>query len=196
MVLIGGTSHVGKSTVARLVADRLGFEYVSTDKLGRHPGRPWGTPGRDVPRHVAEHYRSLNGEQLVDALLEHYEQMWPRIEELVTRHATTAAPGLVLEGSGVWPANVVRLTTPYTSAVWLTADAQTLTTRIHTASRYTHLPAENRHLIDQFLTRSLGYQTRLLPLVRHRLDASTHSPEALADHVLGLPPPIRAGDWR
>ncbi|WP_350277671.1 hypothetical protein [Kribbella sp. HUAS MG21] len=57
--------------MARAVADRLGFEYVSTDKLGRHPGRPWAKPGREVPAHVAEHYRSHGSAELVDALLEH-----------------------------------------------------------------------------------------------------------------------------
>ncbi|WP_202872553.1 hypothetical protein [Kribbella soli] len=84
VVLVGGTSNVGKSTVAQVLAGRLGFDYLSTDKLGRHPGRPWATPNHEVPAHVVEHYRSFTGEQLVDALLAHYERMWPRIEELVT----------------------------------------------------------------------------------------------------------------
>lgn len=38
VVLIGGTSNVGKSTVAQVVAERLGFECLSTDGLARHPG--------------------------------------------------------------------------------------------------------------------------------------------------------------
>jgi 2-phosphoglycerate kinase len=40
VLLIGGTSNVGKSTVAQAVAKKLGFEVLSTDKLARHPGRP------------------------------------------------------------------------------------------------------------------------------------------------------------
>src|SRR5690606_41363789 len=59
VVLIGGTSHAGKSTAARAVADRLGFECRTTDRLARHPGRPWRTPVGEVPPHVAEHYRAL-----------------------------------------------------------------------------------------------------------------------------------------
>ena len=39
VVLIGGTSNVGKSTVADEVAAKLGFERLSTDSLARHPGR-------------------------------------------------------------------------------------------------------------------------------------------------------------
>jgi predicted kinase len=59
VVLIGGTSNVGKSTVADEVAARLRFERWSTDSLARHPGRPWRTDGDELPPHAAEHYRDL-----------------------------------------------------------------------------------------------------------------------------------------
>jgi len=188
VVLIGGTSNVGKSTVARVLARRLGFEHVSTDQLGRHPGRPWVIGEGEVPAHVAEHYRSLTGEQLVDALLDHYELMWPRIEELVT----TPAAGLVLEGSGIWPADVARLSAPYTTAVWLSADEDVLAARMHRASGYDDLPADSRHLVDKFLARSISYQTRMLNLVAelglHHLDVTIpRSPEQLGDEILTTP---------
>ncbi|MET9310790.1 hypothetical protein ABZX12_03090 [Kribbella sp. NPDC003505] len=189
VVLIGGTSNVGKSTVAGVLADRLGFDLVSTDQLGRHPGRPWSVTGGDVPAHVVEHYQSLTGQQLVDALLDHYDRMWPRIEELVKARSTA---GLVLEGSGVWPASVAQLTTPYTTAVWLSADEDVLAARMQKASRYDELPDESRQLVDKFLARSLGYQTRMLALVEqlalNHLDVTTpRSPEHIADELLQLP---------
>ncbi|WP_202873703.1 hypothetical protein [Kribbella speibonae] len=167
-----------------MIARRLGFDYVSTDKLGRHPGRPWG----GVPPHVVEHYRSLTSSQLVDALLEHYQRMWPRIEELAR---TTA--GLVLEGSGVWPAYVAELTTPYTTAVWLSAHEDLLAARMHVSSGYDDLPDEDRHLVDKFLARSLAYQTRMLTLVDQlalpHLDVTVpRSPDHLADEILKSPP--------
>ena len=40
LILIGGTSHTGKSTLARQLAEELGWNYLSTDQLARHPGRP------------------------------------------------------------------------------------------------------------------------------------------------------------
>ena len=169
-----------------MIARRLGFDYVSTDKLGRHPGRPWG----EVPPHVVEHYRSLTSSQLVDALLEHYQRMWPRIEELVTERATAPeGAGLVLEGSGVWPANAARLTTPYTSAVWLSANERVLTARMQGVSGYADLSAEARYLVDKFLARSLGYQTRMLALVEqlalNHLDVTgLRSPEQLTNEIL------------
>ena len=41
VILIGGSSHTGKSTAAREIAGRLGWSHLSTDSLARHPGRPW-----------------------------------------------------------------------------------------------------------------------------------------------------------
>src|SRR5215468_118437 len=58
VILIGGTSHTGKSTVAKRIAERLGAICVSTDSLARHPGRPWPA-AREVPPHVVEHYLQL-----------------------------------------------------------------------------------------------------------------------------------------
>ncbi len=177
VLLIGGTSHVGKSTVAQVIAGRLGFEYVSTDKLARHPGRPWPEP---LP-HVVEHYRSQTASELVDALLAHYARMQPRIEELVAQ-----STGVVLEGSGVWPPYVARLTA---QAVWLTADEEVLTARIHSSSRYDALPADGRHLVDKFVARTVGYQTRMLDELNRlglmHLDVTTpRSPDQLADELL------------
>ncbi|MFJ3700749.1 MULTISPECIES: hypothetical protein [Streptomyces] len=88
VVLIGGTSNVGKSAVAKAVADRLGFDCLSTDGRARHPGRPWRTPEREVPPHVAEHYGTLTVDELIRSVLDHYERLWPRIEALVTTRAT------------------------------------------------------------------------------------------------------------
>jgi hypothetical protein len=160
---------------------------VSTDQLGRHPGRPWSTG--EVPAHVVEHYRSLTADELVDALLDHYDRMWPRIEELVAARSTA---GLVLEGSGVWPANVARLGTAYTKAVWLSADSDVLAARMRRASGYDALPDSSRRLVDKFLARSVGYQARMLGLVAQlglfHLDVSvSRSPEELADEILRGP---------
>lgn len=172
VLLIGGTSNVGKSTVAQLLARRLGFSYVSTDQLGRHPGRPWPDP----PAHVVEHYRSMTTDQLLDALLAHYARMQPRVEELVTQ-----SNGLVLEGSGVWP--------PYVTApaVWLTADEDLIANRIHRSSGYAALSADRRHLVDKFVARSLAYQAQLLTHDIPSVDVTRpRTPEQLAEEVLNL----------
>ena len=183
VVLIGGTSNVGKSTVAQAVADKLGFECLSTDRLGRHPGRPWPTPNREVPAHVVEHYRSRTVDELVTAVLGHYERLWPRIEELITTH-----DGLVLEGSGLWPVRVAKLTVPRTVAVWLTATDDVIRARVHAAGGYAAATDAERHLMDKFLSRTWRYQALMLDAVDtwglDRIEGSGRSVAELVDAVL------------
>ncbi|WP_405662629.1 AAA family ATPase [Streptomyces sp. NBC_01166] len=167
VVLIGGTSNVGKSTVARAVADRLGFECLSTDKLARHPGRPWRTPEWEVPPHVAEHYGTLTVDELIRSVLDHYERLWPRIEELITARAAEGGTGtgLVLEGSALLPVPVAELEVRRTAAVWLTADDAVVRARVRTAGRYETATAAEQHLMDQFLARTGRYQELMLDAV-------------------------------
>jgi len=183
VVLIGGTSNTGKSTIAREVAERLGYAYRSTDKIARHPGRPWRTAEREVPPHVARHYAMFTPDELLTAVLRHYERMWPRIETLVR-----SADGLVLEGSGVWPERVAAVDLPGTYAVWLTADPAVIRSRIRDGGRYAEAGPYERLLMDKFLARSLRYQDRMRDAVeRHglaRLDVTGRSVEKSVRAVL------------
>ncbi|MFI6014211.1 AAA family ATPase [Streptomyces sp. NPDC051243] len=195
VVLIGGTSHTGKSTVARAAAERLGFDCRSTDKLARHPGRPWRTPEWEPPPHVAEHYATLGVEELIKSVLDHYARLWPRIEELVAERATEDGGGLVLEGSALWPSRVAGLTTvPSTRAVWLTADGAVLRERMRLSARYEELAGPERHLVDKFLARAERFQSLMRQAVAAhglaRVDTGGRSVGEPADAVLtavGLP---------
>ncbi|MEV6786328.1 hypothetical protein [Streptomyces sp. NPDC051098] len=191
VVLIGGTSNVGKSTVAQVVAEILGFECLSTDGLARHPGRPWRTPDGEVPAHVAKHYESLTVDELITSVLDHYERLWPRIEELITAHATEnrSRTGLVLEGSALWPVRVARLQVPRTTAVWLTTDDSVVHARVHTAGCYEAATGEEQALMDKFLARTERYQTLMIDAIDEqgmdRIDAGAgQSAAELADTVL------------
>ncbi|MEI5033763.1 hypothetical protein RB201_16155 [Streptomyces sp. S1A(2023)] len=189
VVLIGGTSNTGKSTVAEAVAERLGFEHRSTDGLARHPGRPWRTPEHEVPPHVAEHYGTLTTDELLASVLDHYERLRPRIEELITDRAGAGAPGLVLEGSALGPAWVARLTVPRTAAVWLTADDTVVRDRVRSPGRYEQATDAERHLMDRFLARTVRFQALMLDAVEElglaRVDTGGgRTVEELADAVL------------
>lgn len=189
VVLIGGTSHTGKSTVARAVADRLGFDCRSTDKLARHPGRPWRTPEWEPPPHVAEHYATLDVDELIRSVSDHYARLWPRIEELVVDGATAEGSGLVLEGSALWPPRVAGLmTVTGLRAVWLTADEPVLRERMRASARYPELPDGERHLVDKFLARAVRFQTLVARAVdTHglpRVDTGGLPAGGVADSVL------------
>ena len=87
VLLIGGSSHVGKSTLAESLATLLGWTHVSTDRLARHPGRPWASPPRRVPDDVAEHYLKLSVDELIEDVLRHYEvNVWPKVEAIIASH--------------------------------------------------------------------------------------------------------------
>ncbi|MFJ9907222.1 AAA family ATPase [Streptomyces sp. NPDC101152] len=188
VVLIGGTSNVGKSTVARAVAERLGFACRSTDLLARHPGRPWRTPEREVPPHVAEHYASLTVDELITSVLGHYERLWPRIEALIEAHAADGGQGLVLEGSALWPVRVAALDVPRTAAVWLTADEAVLRARVHAGGRYAEATEPERALMDRFLARTERYQRLMVDALTELgiepVDTGGLSVAALADSVI------------
>lgn len=181
VLLIGGTSNVGKSTVAEVVAQRLGFGHRSTDYLARHPGRPWRTADREVPPHVAEHYSTLAVDELISSVLGHYERLWPRIEELVH-----AADGLVLEGSALWPERVAKLTD--VRSVWLTADDATIRDRVHDGGGYATATIDERALMDRFLARSVRFQQLMLADVERlglrRLEVDGRSVAEVADAIL------------
>ena len=84
-ILIGGSSHTGKSTLGRALSAKLGWSYLATDRLARHPGRPWvGINGQAIPAHVVEHYRDLSAEALLLDVLSHYaKNVLPQVEWIV-----------------------------------------------------------------------------------------------------------------
>ena len=167
VVLIGGSSHTGKSTLARAIAERVGGRALSTDSLARHPGRPWRQPGEAVPDHVARHYGTLTTEALLASVLAHYDRMWPMVRELIRFHADDPAQDLlVLEGSALWPEAVAELDHPAVRAMWLTAEPALITRRMHAESGYEARDAEGRRLIDAFLARTLAYDAAMMEAVR------------------------------
>jgi 2-phosphoglycerate kinase len=190
VVLIGGTSNVGKSTLAQALAARLGWRCMSTDKLGRHPGRPWRTDDRPIPAHVAAHYASLPIADLTGEQLRHYERMWPLLKSLIDAHASGQRAGrLILEGSGVWPDRVAEVLSAEVAAIWLTASPATLRGRIYSASRYSGLSDDEKVLVDRFVGRTERYNEHMLAAVG-RLDLaltnvdSTSSLDELAEGCL------------
>ncbi len=159
VILIGGPSNVGKSTLARSLASTLGWPSTSTDTLGRHPGRPWG----HVRPHVAEHYLSLSPDELFEAVLRHYASIWPNIQSLITTHACDpSAECLVLEGSALWPESVATVRLDAVGALWLTASDGFLRERIYKASRFERASLREQTMIDKFLGRVHRYNQRMM----------------------------------
>jgi hypothetical protein len=184
--LIGGTSHAGKSTVARVLAGRLMWSCLSTDTLARHPGRPWRAPPETVPAHVAEHYLELDGEALMASVLAHYARLWPRIEGLA-RARVDGLLGLVIEGSAVMPEHAAGLQGQGVHAVWLVADPGLIEARIRQESGWSDAGPEQRRLIGKFIERSVRFDALIrAEVARLGLTQVAVEPEAGAEALAGL----------
>jgi 2-phosphoglycerate kinase len=180
VILIGGPSNIGKSTLAEFLATELGWRYISTDRLARHPGRPWKTKPETVPAHVADHYLSLSVDELFDAVLRHYRSMWPTIESIVTMHATEcSADRLIMEGSALWPESVATLNLPHVAALWLTASNNLLQERIYNASQFGEATAREKMMIQKFLERAYRYNQHMMEAV-NRLGLVSINIEAIS----------------
>lgn len=165
MILIGGSSHAGKSTLAQSLAAKLGWSYRSTDKLARHPGRPWvGEKLKPIPEHVVEHYKALSVGALFLDVLSHYEKnVLPQIEAIVHSHASEKSTEcLILEGSALWPEFVAnKVGENGVKAIWLTASEKLFRNRIKHESNFDNVGENEKYLIQKFLARTLFYNNRM-----------------------------------
>ena len=186
MILIGGSSHVGKSTLADSLAAKLGWAQISTDKLARHPGRPWQPEPQQVPDHVAEHYLSRSVRELIEDVLHHYKvNVWPQVEAIVTATATdTSKERIIVEGSALWPGFVATLLdVANLAAIWLTASDAVFERRIRAASQYRTKSQRERIMVDKFLERSLLYNAQMMDSIRQHGLVSVDVSAAIVDEL-------------
>ncbi|KQX60479.1 MULTISPECIES: AAA family ATPase [Ensifer] len=160
-ILIAGSSHVGKSTLAGALAGSLGRELISTDALGRHPGRPWPS----VRPEVAEYYASLTDDTIHWFLKVHHENMWPRIRQIIDNHRQRAKP-FVLEGAALRPEYVAELDPGSVTAVFLYADDDFLRQRMLDEARRDERYEQKAGIINKFIERSLRENRDMLQSAR------------------------------
>ena len=149
-LLLLGTSHVGKSTCAEAVGRAVGWPVVSTDKLGRHPGRPWtGTPDP-----VIEFYLRMTDDAIHWFLLMHHENMRPVIQERL-RALRAAGAGFVLEGAALRPEHLSGWEVGDALVACLYVERRVLRERLLSASDHSRQDDRIKVAIDRFAERSL-----------------------------------------
>lgn len=158
---------MGKSTLAQSLASHLRWSYCSTDKLARHPGRPWQAKPEEIPNHVADHYQLLSADELIEDVLQHYKKnVWLLIKNIVKLHATdTSSEKLVMEGSALLPELVITLNLDNIATIWLTASNEFLRRRIYAASQYETKSPYEKMLVDKFLQRNHLYNDQITDAV-------------------------------
>lgn len=179
-VLIAGSSHVGKTTLAKRLSEALGCTMISTDALARHPGRPW--PEVRLP--VAEYYERLSPETIYWFLRVHHENMWPGLKRAI-EDGIAAGRRFVLEGSALRPEFVAPLISGRVVGLCLHADSDVLRERMRTEAGYQEAGEAGRSLIDKFIERSLRDNSEMYRAAQENgmriIDAA--EPRALADIV-------------
>ncbi|MEM7221131.1 MAG: AAA family ATPase [Pseudomonadota bacterium] len=194
VILIGGTSHVGKSTLGRKLAEELGWDFLSTDQLARHPGRPWRAGDLQLPDDVIAHYADLTVPELTDAVLQHYRRnVWPIVQATVNaRLQNPFDSAMVIEGSAVLPQQASAAQHSRIDAVWLTASDHVIEERIKRNSAYTEMTSARRALVDAFLQRTLEFagvlEASLAKTNQRQLDATA---DDAFDTLLSLAGPNR-----
>ena len=162
-ILIGGTSHVGKSTLAKALATKLQGKYIACDRLARHPGRPWKTKNNKIIKpHVAEHYRNLSVPELVKDVLIHYHQnVIPQVRNLIDTH--NGDNYLIIEGSALYPSLVKDLVdNKKVRWIWLLGSYSLLEKRVFTNSNFDNASKKERYLIYKFLQRTWMYESAMV----------------------------------
>jgi 2-phosphoglycerate kinase len=192
VILIGGSSHTGKSTLTSDLARLFRWKSLSTDQLARHPGRPWRDDDTPLPDDVIEYYRNPTGEDLLAGVLEHYQSnVWPIADALIRSHLNNPYdPRLVFEGSGLLPENVSASAFPRVKSIWLYGDRRLITNRIQLESKYADRDDDSQGLIDAFCNRSTSFNDWTVSEVRkhglNSLDVTDKTQEEILDAALNI----------
>lgn len=148
-IAIAGSSHAGKSTLARRLRDAVHGKLISTDDLGRHPGRPWPT----VRPQVAEYYARLSDDTIHWFLKVHHENMWPQIVQTMRPPHQLARP-IVLEGAALRPEYIAAFNKDFLM-FFLYADGSFLRARMEQESRIKEVDLSTAAIFEKFIERSL-----------------------------------------
>ena len=147
----------------------MGWSFLSTDSLARHPGRPWRKNPEDIPRHVVEHYSTLPVDALFDDVLRHYRNVWSNVKKIIALYLDDLSCGqLIIEGSAIWPEFVADYHAPNTRSIWLTATNDQFQERIYRESDYERVSEPEKYLIGKFLKRTQFFNEKMMAVIHQR----------------------------
>lgn len=168
MFLLGGAPGVGKTTLGRALAARLGIASVTIDDLltvAQAVTSPESHPGLHVMRrrpHL-EYFTDSSLDQLkADAELQH-EATWPFVQQLILKRALWAPSPIVIDGWQLRPSTVARLGVPHVWSGWIVASPSVLEERERRNTEWMRESSDPDRMFANFLARSLWFNE----LVRH-----------------------------
>ena len=186
VVYLGGVPMVGKTTVARILACRLGYSSISTDDIGIAIGSL--TVGDRHPVDYREYYVVNSQEKLIQDANDQHERLWPALRALIQKHEAWGHP-VVIEGWALRPSYVHALPGDI-SGVFLLVDKALIEKRVR-SSDFSEGASNVEWMIERFCKRSFWYNAYLEDEVtRLGLKAIEISdrmrPEEIVDECLSL----------
>jgi|SRR5262245_13362453 len=159
--LIGGAPGVGKSTLGRELATRIGATSLSADDLliaAKGATTAESHPGLHITSRLPspEYFTLSSVEQLkADATIQH-DAMWPAIESVIRAHSKWGPP-VVIDGWFMRPRRVAALGIGNVRSLWLVADHNILAEREARNLTFWHSSADPDRMRANFLARSLWF---------------------------------------
>jgi 2-phosphoglycerate kinase len=156
VIYLGGAPMLGKTTVARMLACRLGYSSLSTDDVGVAIG---AVRKRDQhPIDYREYYIVNSLQTLIQDLNEGHEALWPALRTIVQNHEAWGHP-LVIEGWALRPSFVHSLAGDV-SGVFLLADEALIEKRVR-SSDFSEGASDVALMIERYCARSFWYNAML-----------------------------------
>jgi 2-phosphoglycerate kinase len=159
--LIGGAPGVGKSTLGRELATRIGQTSLSADDLlvaAKGVTTAQSHPGLHVMSRLPypEYFATSSVEQLkADATIQH-DAMWPAIESVVRAHSKSGPP-IVIDGWFMRPNRVAALDLANVRSLWLVAAPGVLAEREALNVEFWGRSSDPTRMRANFVARSLWY---------------------------------------
>jgi 2-phosphoglycerate kinase len=186
VIFLGGAPMIGKTTVARILACRLGYSSISTDDIGAAIGSVTMTDRHPID--YREYYIANSKEKLIQDANNQHEALWPALRTLFQNHQAWGHP-VVIEGWALRPSYVHSLSGDV-SGLFLLADDALIEMRVR-SSGFSKGASNVALMIERYLERSLWYNAYLRDEVtRLGLKALAISdgmqPEEIVDGCLSL----------
>lgn len=156
--LIGGAPGVGKTTLGRSLAAKIGITSLSTDDIltaAKAVTTPASHPGLHVMSAVpsAEYFTNRTLDQLEEDATAQHEATWPAIEKVIRSHATWG-PSIVIEGWALSPARVRQLGLRNVKSLWLVADPKGFAERERKNAEFFRPSSDPERMFLNFVGRS------------------------------------------
>lgn len=195
VVLVGGPPMSGKSTVARMLAAKLGYSYLSADDLGEAI-RAVTTKQSHPDLHpmaqyeYKDYYVQHSIEELIANAIAEHHAIWPALEKVIRKHATWAEPATI-EGWSLQPERVASLALPNVKSLWFISDESVLKKRITNDTRFYRGASDEETMINNYFSRCCWHNAQLKADVERLGMASVEvsfqtTPTQLIGKCLGL----------